>query len=67
MITNKTGTERLTFPNNNNNKKSSENKKVKSLSIKNKINFKKNISQQNSAKREGYSQKDANKKKNLSR
>ena len=66
MITNKIGTERLTFPNNNN-KKSSENKKVKSLSIKNKLNYKKNISQQNSAKREGYSQKDSNKKKNLSR
>ena len=57
MITNKIGSERLTFPNND--KRYSETKVAKSLNlIENKSNNKKNKTQQNSAKREGHSEKE---------
>ena len=65
----KIGSERLTFPNES--KQNTDNKMTKSLlSINTKYKNKKNISQQNSAKREGYSNKQTEKKnnrKNLSR
>ena len=57
MITNKIESERLTFPNEN--KRYSEDKTSKSLlSLNSKINNKKNITQQNSAKRKGFYEKD---------
>ena len=69
MLTNKIESERLTFPGEN--KRYTDNKHPKSLlSINNKFNFKKNMTQQNSAKREGYSKKEVEnkiKRKNLSR
>ena len=69
MLTNKIESERRTFPNEN--KRYSDNKPSKSLSsIKNKNNFKKNVTQQNSAKRQGYYEKEIEnkiKRKNLSR
>ena len=68
MITNKIESERLTFPNEN--KRYSEDKTSKSLlSLNTKINHKKNITQQNSAKRKGlYEKEEENKikKKSLS-
>ena len=68
MITNKIESERLIFPNEN--KRYSEDKTLKSLlSLNSKINNKKNITQQNSAKRKGFYEKDEEnkiKKKSLS-
>ena len=69
MLTNPIESERLTFPNGN--KRYSDRKHPKTLlTIKTKFNFKKNITQQNSAKREEYFKKedeDKIKRKNLSR
>ena len=69
MLTNKIESERRTFPNEN--KRYSDNKPSKFLSsINNKNNFKKNMTQQNSAKRQGYYEKEIEnkiKRKNLSR
>jgi len=69
MLPNKIESERRTFPNEN--KRYSDNKPAKSLSsINNKNNFKKNMTQQNSAKRQGYYEKEIEnkiKRKNLSR
>ena len=65
----KIGSERLTFPNDS--KQNTENKMTKSsLSINNRPKNKKNMSQQNSAKRDGCSNKKSeikNNRKNLSR
>ena len=69
MLTNKIGSERRTFPNEN--KRYSDNKPKKSLSsINNKNNIIKNMTQQNSAKRQRYYEKEIEnkiKRKNLSR
>ena len=69
MLTNKIESERLTFPNEN--KRYSEDKTSKSsLSLNPKLNHKKNITQQNSAKRKGFYEKDEEnkiKKKSFSR
>ena len=65
----KIGSERLSFPNDS--KQNTENKMAKSsLSINNRKKNKKNMSQQNSAKREGHSEKEIEnkiKRKNLSK
>ena len=62
MLTNKIGSERLTFPNDYNNY--INNKMTKSsASLNIRLNNKKNMTQQNSAKRDGYSEKHSKNKK----
>jgi hypothetical protein len=62
MLTNKIGSERLTFPNDS--KNYIENKMTKSsLSLNIRTKNKKNMTQQNSAKRDGYLLKEAKNKK----
>jgi hypothetical protein len=62
MLTNKIGSERLTFPNNS--KNYIENKMTKSsLSLNIRTKNKKNMTQQNSAKRDEYLLKEAKNKK----
>jgi len=62
MLTNKIGSERLTFPNDS--KNYIENKMTKSsLSLNIRTKNKKNMTQQNSAKRDGYLLKDSKNKK----
>ena len=62
MLTNKIGSERLTFPNDS--KNYIENKMTKSsLSLSIRTKNKKNMTQQNSAKRDGYLLKEAKNKK----
>ena len=62
MLTKKIESERLTFPNNNQ-RYSETNMMIKSLSsIKNKNKYSINLTQQNSAKRDGYPE---NKKKGI--
>ena len=62
MLTNKIGSERLTFPNDS--KNYIENKMTKSsLSLNIRTKNKKNMTQQNSAKRDGYLLKEVKNKK----